>query len=657
MRRLLALSMITPLIVAANFTPDQAPLVFGQREMVQQMDISPDGKSVVYISPGKGKTSVVYVASLDTLKPKAVMTSDADPERLSWCNFVSNSRMVCQISALVDSDGIIVPFQRLFAVNTDGSEAKKLGQRESFYDDRLRQFDGSVLDWRPGGGGNDVLMARQYVPEAGRVGTKLVRTLEGMGVDRIDTLTLKTQPVERPNRQANDFITDGRGTVRIMETQKVAGSTGQLSSTVLYMYRPIGSSDWKQLGTYDVLSREGIIPVAVDADSNSAYVLKKLNGRRALYRIKLDASLATELVYANDKVDVGNVVRVGKGLRVIGVTFDEDSTNVVYFDPEFKALAASLSKAIPNLPLVQFDGASADGSKLLIFAGSDTDPGRYFVYDKSKRSLNEIMLLRPALEGVKLANVKAVSYPAADGVQVPGYLTLPPGKESARGLPAVVMPHGGPEARDVWGFDWLAQYLAYRGYAVLQPNYRGSTGYGDEWMAKNGFQGWRTSIGDVTAGAKWLASQGIADPKKLAIVGWSYGGYAALQSDVMEPGLFKAVVAIAPVTDLDMLKEESRYFTNRRLSDQFIGSGPHIREGSPLQNAGRMAAPVLLVHGERDRNVGVRQSRKMHEALRAAGKKSEYLEYPKLEHSLVDSTVRAEMLAKISAFLEANVGR
>ncbi len=655
MRRLLALSVITPLIVAANFTPEQAPLAFGQREMVQQMDLSPDGRSVVYIAPGKGKNSIAYVASLDTQTPKAVLTSDADPERLSWCNFVSNSRMVCQITALVDSDGIIIPVQRLFAVNTDGTDAKQLGQKESFYDERLRQFDGAVLDWRPGGDGSDVLMAREYVPEVGRIGTKMGRTEEGMGVDRIDTVSLKATPVERPNRQAGGYITDGRGNVRIMESQRVAGATGQLASTTQYMYRTPGSTDWKKLGTYDVLTREGIVPLAVDGDLNAAYVLKKLNGRRALYRMKLDGSLATELVYSNDKVDVDDIVRVGKGLKVIGVTFAEDTQRVVYFDPEYKALSASLSKAIPNLPLVQFDGASADGTRLLIYAGSDKDPGRYYVFDKTKKSLNEIMLVRPPLEGAQLANVKAVTYPAADGVQVPAYLTLPPGKESAKGLPAVVMPHGGPEARDVWGFDWLAQYLAYRGYAVLQPNYRGSSGYGDEWMAKNGFQGWRTSIGDVTAGAKWLANQGIADPKKLAIVGWSYGGYAALQSDVTEPGLFKAVVAIAPVTDLEMLKEESRHFTNRRINAEFIGTGAHIKEGSPLQNVTRIAAPVLLVHGERDFNVGVRQSRRMHDALRAAGKKSEYLEYPKLEHSLVDSTVRAQMLEKIDAFLAANV--
>jgi dipeptidyl aminopeptidase/acylaminoacyl peptidase len=141
----------------------------------------------------------------------------------------------------------------------------------------------------------------------------------------------------------------------------------------------------------------------------------------------------------------------------------------------------------------------------------------------------------------------------------------------------------------------------------------------------------------------------------MAIVGWSYGGYAALQSEVAEPGLFKAVVAIAPVTDLGTLKEQYRYFTSFRLASEYIGSGPHVREGSPLQNAERITAPVLLVHGTRDFNVAVSHSQKMERQLRAAGKKVEYIELPGLEHSLADSEARARILERTAAFLATHL--
>jgi dipeptidyl aminopeptidase/acylaminoacyl peptidase len=245
--------------------------------------------------------------------------------------------------------------------------------------------------------------------------------------------------------------------------------------------------------------------------------------------------------------------------------------------------------------------------------------------------------------------------PASDGVSIPAYLTLPP-NSSGKNLPAVVLPHGGPSARDEWGFDWLPQFLAARGYAVIQPQYRGSAGFGDAWLNENGFKNWRTSIGDVTASAKWLASQGIADPKRMAIVGWSYGGYAALQSAAIEPALYKAVVAIAPVTDLAMLKEEFRDFTNYKLVAGEIGSGPHVADGSPLRHAADIRAPVLLVHGTLDANVSYKQSQKMDEALKSAGKPSELITFDGLDHQLNDSAARTRMLTRIGEFLDSAIG-
>jgi dipeptidyl aminopeptidase/acylaminoacyl peptidase len=256
---------------------------------------------------------------------------------------------------------------------------------------------------------------------------------------------------------------------------------------------------------------------------------------------------------------------------------------------------------------------------------------------------------------MKLAEMTPIEYPAADGTMIPAYLTLPPGG-TGKNLPAIVMPHGGPSARDEWGFDWLVQFYATAGYAVLQPNYRGSAGYGSDWYQKNGFQSWKTAIGDVDDAGRWLLKQGIAAPGKLAIVGWSYGGYAALQSQVLDPALFKAVVAIAPVTDLDRLRDESRQFTNFLVVDKIVGSGPHVEEGSPARHADRFQAPVLLFHGDKDRNVGVGESRLMHDRLVSAGKSVEYVEFPGLDHQLLDAAARTRLLAESDAFIRKALG-
>ena len=399
-------------------------------------------------------------------------------------------------------------------------------------------------------------------------------------------------------------------------------------------------------------------PLAVDGTTDSLYALKKLNGRKALYRIKLDGRKAEELVASNPNVDIDDVVRVGDGLKVIGYTFAEDRQTVVYFDQEFARLHDQLSRLLPKNPDVSFDGASSDGRKLLIFAAGASDPGRYYLYDKQTHELNDLLDTRPGLENRTLGSVSAITYKAADGTSIPAYLTLPPGK-TPKDLPGIVLPHGGPSARDTWGWhadSFLIQFLASRGYAVIQPEYRGSAGFGDKWLMDNGFKSWRTSIGDITAAAHYLVSSGIADPKRLAIVGWSYGGYAALQSAATEPALYKAVVAVAPVTDLEMKKREAQNYNISGLVEKQIGSGPHVIDGSPLRHVGAITAPVLLVHADMDLNVDVEESDKMSEALKSAGKDVEYIRVTGLDHYIDDSVQRTNMLLHIANLLDRTIG-
>lgn len=639
---------------AAQQPSVDASALFGPRESVTSLDISPSGRYVVYVAPARGTASAAVVADLvGGGDARPVLRASGQPERLSWCRFVSDTRLICAIRGTGNIEGLLVGFSRLFAVNADGSNIRELGQRASAYDSRLRQFSGQILDWLPQDG-NAVLMAQDYVPEAMASGSRMARRTNGLGVDRMDINTLRVTQVEAPDQRASGYMSDGRGNVRMMISVQ-SQSENQESAQTIYYYRLAGSRDWRRFSTYDETTREGMFPVAIDGARDVAYVLKRLNGRLALYRVRLDESLASELVYANEAVDVDDVVRIGRSGAVIGVTFAEEQRRVIWFDPQFAELSRNLSRALPGQPAMNFTGASRDESKLVIRAQSDSNPGHYYLYDRTSRSLEEIMPVRAQLEGVTLSSVRPLTYAAADGVQVPAYLTLPPGRTDMRGLPAIVLPHGGPSSRDELGFDWLPQFLAHQGYAVLQPNYRGSAGYGDAWFAQNGFRGWQTSIGDVTAAGRWMIAQG-ADPNRLAILGWSYGGYAALQAGVTEPALFKAIVAIAPVTDLALLAQQAEGFTNYLLVRQFVGQGPHVRAGSPLQNVERFRAPVLMFHGTRDTNVGIAQSQRMDAALRAAGKSSELVVFDGLEHDLADSEARVRMLARIDAFLSANLG-
>ena len=313
-------------------------------------------------------------------------------------------------------------------------------------------------------------------------------------------------------------------------------------------------------------------------------MLKKLNGRMALYRVKLDGSMATELVYANEHVDVDDVVMANRGSQVIGVTFAEEQRRIVYFDPDYETLAHALSRAIPNLPLIDFGTTSADGNRVIVHAGSDTDAGRYYVFDRTARSLNEILMVRPQLENVAPATVRAVTYPAADGVQVPAYLTLPPGSQRpqpagrdpaarrSRGARRMGLRLARPISRPPGlcrapaqfpglGRLWRRLAAAERLPAAGAPRSATSTPARAGWPRKASPTptGWRSSAGPMAA----MRRSSRGSPSRAC---------------------YRAIVAIAPVTDLQQAKHDFEDYSNYRSVTEFIGDGPHVREGSPLQN-------------------------------------------------------------------------
>lgn len=619
---------------------------FGALESVQQMSLSPGGGQVAYLTPAQPAGVDLVVADLATGATKIVLQARNPRDRLRWCHWASDVRLLCLVMSSFDNRGVLTGASRYVTLNSDGSDQSYLKLGTNGASQGAIQFVGDVLDWDLPAAPGHVLMTREFLPQ-GSIGTNIVNDRQGLGVEDFDLTTQKRTVVEPPRRTAVSYISDGRGNVRIMGTQ-ATNDDGYVKSGTNWLYRRKDSKTWEQLSK--AAGATDFTPIAVDPDRDVAYGFASKGDFDALYSVALDGSgKRTELLSRAD-VDVDDVVRIGRNFRVVGASYATERRNVEFFDPQLKALGAALGKALPGQPTISFIDSSQDESKLLMFAASDTVPGTFYVYDKATRHLAEVLPVRDRLDGVPLAPMKAITFPAGDGTQIPAYLTLPP-SSTGKNLPAIVMPHGGPGARDEWGFDWLAQFYAARGYAVLQPNYRGSAGYGSGWYQRNGFQSWRTAIGDVNDAGRWLLKQGIAPADKLAIVGWSYGGYAALQSAVLDPNLFKAIVAVAPVTDLERFRKESEPFTNFLFVDNYIGRGPHVKEGSPAQNVDAIKAPVLMFHGTMDQNVGVGESRLMADKLKGAGKTVTYVEFDGLDHQLPDAAARSRVLRESDAFL------
>lgn len=641
--------------LAGTLAEDAA--AFGARSSVLDISLSPSGDKIAWISPGPAHEEFLNVVDLAGDGTKRIILSNTGVESdLTECDWATETRLVCQIDGtLTRTDGILLGLTRMFAVDHDGKNVEVLSEKTSSRAFRAVQDGGAVVALDIPGNETGILLTREYVRE-GTTGTRLGKDKSGLGLDLVDTTNGRRRAVEQPDDRNTRYIADQFGNVRIREWQLIDDWDGYRTGDVVYFTKAIGDDSWSKLGAVkiDGNAEAEFRPVAVDSDRNVAFGFTTINGYRAIAEVSLDGSGRGKVLMKRDDVDVDSLISIGRQRRVVGASYATEKRAVEYFDPALANLAKQLAAALPGKPLVDIVGASGDENSLLLVASSDVDPGMMYLYNRSAKSLEPLMPMRDALDGQTMGKMTPISFPAADGTMIPGYLTLPHGS-AGKGLPAIVLPHGGPGARDEWGFDWLVQFFAARGYAVLQPNFRGSAGYGEAWFGRNGFQAWQTAIGDVNDAGRWLVAQGIASSDKLGVAGWSYGGYAALQSQVLDPALFKAIVAIAPVTDLDALREDARPYTSFTRVDEFIGSGPHVGGGSPARHAAKFTAPVLLFHGTLDQNVEIGHSRLMADRLKDAGKKVELIEFEDLEHSLLDSTARTQMLQRIGEFLQANL--
>jgi dipeptidyl aminopeptidase/acylaminoacyl peptidase len=347
-----------------------------------------------------------------------------------------------------------------------------------------------------------------------------------------------------------------------------------------------------------------------------------------------------------------------EGLLIGGVVQGERPVTTL-FDPARQARFDAAARAFKG-ERVTLESATDNFDRMILFTEGDGDSGTHFLVDIPNHSASAIGWSYPTIMQDAVAPVRLVHYKAADGLELDGVLTLPPGRD-AKNLPVVVMPHGGPQARDTPGFDWWAQAFASRGYAVFQPNFRGSDGYGRAFR-EAGFGQWgRKMQTDVSDGLAELSRQGIVDPKRACIVGGSYGGYVALAGVTLQHGLYRCAVADAPVSDLTTmvnLAEHANHSSNleSRYWRAFMGAtnaaDPILRELSPAHHAAEADAPILLIHGKQDTTVLPEQSAIMRRALGSAGKPFEFVEMAGEDHYLSKAATRTQMLQASVAFVQ-----
>lgn len=469
-------------------------------------------------------------------------------------------------------------------------------------------------------------------------------------------------------------ISTGEKTLVRKNTERISGWTFDLGGKLRLAVRSAENGDTEVLRVdsdtftkiYTCNVFESCFPIRFEVGNQRAYMMTNKGADVDLVGLASfdPATGKTELLESDAKheVDLSGVVFNEVTNKLVGTEYDRDRHEYHFTDKAYAADYAWLEKKLAGAE-VSVDDRSADEQTWLVVAHSDTEPGATYLFDRKAKKLTLQFKVRERLPRESLATVKPVRYESSDGLVIPAYLTLPKGV-AARNLPAIIIPHGGPWARDHWGYNGLAQFFANRGYAVLQPNFRGSTGYGKKFLDAGNLEWGRKMQDDVTWGVKYLVAEGIADPKHVGILGGSYGGYATLAGVAYTPDVYAGAVDIVGPSNLITLLESippyweaGRTLFHKRMGDPETAEGKKmLNERSPLNSVAAIKTPLLVAQGANDPRVNRREAEQIVVALRDRGFPVEYILAPDEGHGFARPVNNMALFMAAEKFLAQHVG-
>lgn len=614
---------------------------YGQLPAISGMAISPDGQHLAYISRQEDtdgllvyhleRKEVIFAISVDELKTNEV----------SWA---SNKHVILRAFENQKIFGYRgkVRYSAAFSANIETEKVTQLlnGTRGLFAG---QEGLGRIVGKHSGEN-------KVFIPAHMRApGRRTTYSLLEVNLD-----TGKGYTHSLGHEDGVDWFVDTDGTILAHETYNNISNQ--------YILRTKRSGRWET-----ILDRRAELPpagpIGITQDRSGLVVLNRnQEGFHELHKLGFDGEYS-DTIMAKPNTEIEYVL-TDTNRVVFGVAYGGLEPEYSFFDPEITRAVNDLQDRVENAS-VRLVSWSDDFSRLVFQIEGTGYAGDYFLLDRATSSLLPIASSRPQIPREAIGEVLTIEYPAEDGLTIPGVMTIPNGSDM-KNLPAIIMPHGGPEAHDQVGFDWMAQYFSSRGYLVFQPNFRGSDGFGRAFK-EAGYGGWGGVMQqDITDGVEALKRGGMIDPDRVCIVGWSYGGYAALAGGAFTPDLYKCVAAIAPIADLPKLLYDERLEHGKKhwvmaYWERAIENGDatreSLREKSPISFAEDFTAPVLLIHGRDDLIVRINQSQRMKRALERANKEVELIQMRGEDHDLSTPGARLEALRALDTFIETHIGQ